>query len=118
MNLTPEIVSDILVRQGYITPEQGETIRQEAKAMPTRLRSSTAYEQKAVAYDLIGQLRLPNGRDSGAPITEIDIAQAIAGDAKLDHVRIDALNLNADLIESKMSRPFAKRHRMIPLDMA
>jgi len=118
MNLTPEIVSDILVRQGYITPEQGETIRQEAKAMPNRLRSSTAYEQKAVAYDLIGQLRLPNGRDSGAPITEIDIAQAIAGDAKLEHVRIDALNLNADLIESKMSRPFAKRHRMIPLDMA
>jgi general secretion pathway protein E len=118
MNLTPEIVSDILVRQGYITPEQGETIRQEAKAMPNRLRSSTAYEQKAVAYELIGQLRLPNGRDSGAPITEIDIAQAIAGDAKLDHVRIDALNLNADLIESKMSRPFAKRHRMIPLDMA
>jgi len=118
MNLTPEIVSDILVRQGYITPEQGETIRQEAKAMPNRLRSSTAYEQKAVAYELIGQLRLPNGRDSGAPITEIDIAQAIAGDAKLEHVRIDALNLNADLIESKMSRPFAKRHRMIPLDMA
>src|SRR5215203_212324 len=117
MNLTPEIVSDILVRQGYITPEQGETIRQEAKALPSRLRSATAYEQKAVAYDLIGQLRLPNQRDSGAPVTEIDIAQAIAADAKLSHVRIDALNLNADLIESKMSRPFAKRHRMIPLEM-
>jgi general secretion pathway protein E len=118
MNLTPEIVSDILVRQGYITPEQGETIRQEAKALPSRLRSAAAYEQKAVAYDLIGQLRLPNLRDSGAPIVEIDIALAIAADARLEHVRIDALNLNADLIESKMSRPFAKRHRMIPLEMA
>ena len=118
MNLTPEIVSDILVRQGYITPEQGETIRQEAKALPSRLRSSAAYEQKAVAYDLIGQLRLPNLRDSGAPVVEIDIALAIAAEAKLEHVRIDALNLNADLIESKMSRPFAKRHRMIPLEMA
>ena len=52
MNLTPEIVADILVRQGYITPEQGETIRQEAKALPSRLRSTSAYEQKAVAYDL------------------------------------------------------------------
>src|SRR5215210_8921836 len=118
MNLTPEIVSDILVRQGYITPEQGETIRQEAKALPSRLRNAAAYEQKAVAYDLIGQLRLPNLRDSGAPVTEIDIALAIAGDSKLEHVRIAALNLNADLLEPKMSRPFAKRHRMIPLEMA
>ena len=30
-------------------------------------------------------------------------------------MRIDPLRLDADLIESKVSRPFAKRHRMIPL---
>jgi general secretion pathway protein E len=118
MNLTPELVADILVRQGYITSEQGDTIKQEAKGVPRRVRDSSAYEQKALAYDLILQLRLPNRRDSGGALTEVDIAQAIAGDAKLDHIRIDALSLNADLIESKMSRPFAKRHRMIPLDMA
>ncbi|HEV2844747.1 MAG TPA: ATPase, T2SS/T4P/T4SS family, partial [Thermoanaerobaculia bacterium] len=118
MNLTPELVYDILVRQDYITKEQGDTIKAEAKALPRNMRSAQAYDQKAVAYDLVGQLRLPNRRDSGAPLTEVDIAQAIAADAKLDHVRIDTLNLNADLIESKMSRPFAKRHRMIPLEMA
>ncbi|HEV8579684.1 MAG TPA: GspE/PulE family protein [Thermoanaerobaculia bacterium] len=118
MNLTPDMVADILVRQGYLTPEQGETIKQEGKALPSRLRSPHAYEQKAVAYDLICQLRLPNRRDSGSAVTETDIAQAIAADAKLDHVRIDTLSLNADLMESKMSRPFARRHRMIPLDMA
>ncbi|HVI23539.1 MAG TPA: GspE/PulE family protein, partial [Myxococcales bacterium] len=97
--------------------EQGETIKAEAKSLPSRMRNASAFEQKALAYDLILQLRLPNGRDSGAPLTELDIAHAIAGDAKLDHIRIDALSLNADLIESRMSRPFAKRHRMIPLDM-
>jgi general secretion pathway protein E len=118
MNLTPELVADILVRQGYLAPEQSETIKQEAKALPNRLRNSSAFEQKALAYDLILQLRLPNRRDSGGALTELDVAQAVAADAKLDHIRIDSLNLNADLIESKMSRPFAKRHRMIPLDMA
>jgi general secretion pathway protein E len=117
MNLTPELVADILVRQKYIAPEQGQSIKAEAKALPSRMRSAHAYEQKALAYELILQLRLPNLRDSGAPLTEVDIAQAIAADAGLDHVRIDSLTLNADLIESKMSRPFAKRHRMIPLDM-
>jgi general secretion pathway protein E len=118
MNLTPELVADILVRQGAITPEQATTIKAEAKALPQRMRNSSAFEQKALAYDLVLQLRLPNQKDSGGALTEVDLAQAIAADAKLDHIRIDTLNLNADLIESKMSRPFAKRHRMIPLDMA
>jgi general secretion pathway protein E len=117
MNLTPELVADILVRQKHITPEQGDTIKQEAKTLPSRLRSTGAYEQKAVAYDLVTRLKLPNLRDSGAPLSEHDIAQAIASDAKLEHVRIDTLSLNAELIESKVSRPFARKHRMIPLDM-
>jgi general secretion pathway protein E len=118
MNLTPELVADILVRQGFLKPEQGEAIKQEARALPRNLRNANAFEQRAVAYELVLQMRLPNQRDSGAALGEADLALAIAKDAKLEHVRIDALNLNADLIESKMSRPFARRHRMIPLDMA
>jgi general secretion pathway protein E len=117
MTLTPELAADILVRQGYLSADQGETIRQEARLLPNRLRAPGAYEQKAVAYDLITRLKLPNRQDSGAPVNEQDIAEAIAKDARMDHVRIDTLNLDADLIESKVSRPFAKRHRMIPLDM-
>jgi general secretion pathway protein E len=118
MNLTPELVADILVRQGFLKPEQGEAIKQEARALPRSMRNANAFEQRAVAYELVLQMRLPNQRDSGSALGEADLALAIAGDAKLDHVRIDTLNLNADLIESKMSRPFARRHRMIPLDMA
>ncbi|HEY0781241.1 MAG TPA: ATPase, T2SS/T4P/T4SS family [Thermoanaerobaculia bacterium] len=117
MSLTPELVADILVRQGRITREQGETIRQEAKLVPSRLRNASAFEQKALAYDLVERLQLPNLKDGGGAIGEVEIAQAIAADAGIGHVRIDTLNLNADLIESKMSRPFARRHRMIPLEM-
>jgi general secretion pathway protein E len=118
MSLTPELVADILVRQGIITSEQGDTIKQEARLVPGRVRSSSAYEQKSLAYEVITRLRLPNLKDSGGVLSDVDIALAIAHDAKLDHVRIDTLSLNADLIESKMSRPFAKRHRMIPLEMS
>src|SRR4051794_35152440 len=118
MNLTPELVADILVRQGFLKPEQGEAIKQESRALPRSMRNANAFEQRAVAYELVLQMRLPNQRDSGAALGEADLALAIAGDAKLDHVRIDALNPTADLIESKMPRPFARRHRMIPLDMA
>jgi general secretion pathway protein E len=117
MNLTPELVADILVRRGHLTAEHGESIKKEARQLPSRLRSPGAYEQKAIAYELVARLRLPDLRDSGGPVGEQEIAQAIAADAGLPHVRIDTLNLNADLIESKVSRPFARRHRMIPLEM-
>ncbi len=117
MNLAPELVADILVRQKYVTPDQGDLIKQEAKLLPQRLRTGSAYEQKSLAYDLILRLKLPNGREGGGVLGEVEVAQAIAADAKLGHLRIDTLSLNADLIEAKMSRPFAKRHRMIPIDM-
>jgi general secretion pathway protein E len=47
----------------------------------------------------------------------VTIAQALARDSGHEYVKIDVLKLDADLIESKMSRPFARRHRMLPLTM-
>ncbi|MEA2695237.1 MAG: ral secretion pathway protein [Acidobacteriota bacterium] len=117
MNLTPELVADILVRQGRIAEEHAEAIKKEARQVPSRLRSHSSYEQKALAYELVTRLRLPDLQNGGGAIGELEIAQTIAKDAGLPHVRIDTLNLNADLIESKVSRPFARRHRMIPLEM-
>ncbi|MEM7480878.1 MAG: ATPase, T2SS/T4P/T4SS family [Acidobacteriota bacterium] len=116
MSLTPDLVADILVRQSRISPEHGQQIKTEAKLLPNRLRSAKSYEQKAFAYDLVQRLKLRD-QTSGSQLGEQEIAEAIAADAGLDHVRIDALGLDADLIENKMSRPFAKRHRMLPLAM-
>lgn len=118
MSLSPHQLADILVRQGLITADQGDTIRKEARiAAPARRRSARAFEQKAHAYELIQELKFPNLKNGGT-IGEIEIAKAIADDAKLPHMRIDTLALSADLMESKTSRPFAKRFRMIPIEMA
>jgi general secretion pathway protein E len=118
MRLSPELVADVLVRQGKISAEQGFEIKKEARLLPGSRRSPRAFEQQAVAYELIQGLRLPAKDRPGSAINELDIAQAIAAEAGLEVVRIDSLQLNADLIESKMSRPFARRHRMIPLELA
>ena len=42
MNLTPELVADILIRQKFVTAQQGEAIKEEAKLLPSRLRSASA----------------------------------------------------------------------------
>ena len=116
MLLAPELVADILVRQGYITALQADQIKKEARLLPSHMRSARAFEQRALAYEIIEQLKFPSQKD-GAILNEADVAKAIAADAGLSVVRIDTLNLNAELIESKTSRPFAKRHRMLPIEM-
>jgi general secretion pathway protein E len=68
-----------------------------------------------LAYEVIERLQFPSDADPSGVLGEAEIARAIAADAGLEYARIDPLRLDADLIESKVSRPFAKRHRMIPL---
>ena len=115
MSLMPQLVATVLERQGLITANQAEMIRKEARALaPTAAR---AYEQRALAYEIVETMNLASSANGGGFIGEHAIAAALAKDAGLEHVRIDSLSLDADLIESKMSRPFARRHRMLPLEM-
>jgi len=107
-------VATVLLRQGLLSAEQVKQIRDEMRVMPRHLRSPQAYAQKSVAYELIERLGFENQRQGG-PLDQHVIAAAIAADAGKPHVRIDTLKLDADLIESQISRPFARRHRMIPL---
>jgi general secretion pathway protein E len=116
MSLTPSLLAEVLRRQGLIDPQQAEQIRKEARQIPERLRSVS--EQKAFAYELVQSFRLPNAKAPGSTIGEAEIARAVADDAGLELVRIDTLALDVELIESKISRPFARRHRMLPLQMA
>jgi general secretion pathway protein E len=115
MSLTPELLADVLLRQKVITREQAEHIRREAAAVPKRLRTLGVVEQKAMAYDLVIGLGLQLAGNGTGQIKEADIARAIAADCGKTYTRIDTLSLNADLIESRISRPFAKRNRMLPI---
>jgi len=113
--LTPQTVGEILERQGLLTRTQRLELDHEARSLPNPRRNPRAFEQRAVAYELIESLRFPYAASPEGYVGEHEIAQAIAADAGLPHIRIDPMTLDADLMESRMSRPFAKRHRMLPL---
>jgi general secretion pathway protein E len=117
MSLTPTLLADVLERQGWLRTEQAEQVRREARAIKPRYRARMAADSKAFAYELVASFRFPSVADPAVTVGEKEIAQALAADSGLELVRIDPLALDADLIESKVSRPFARRHRMLPLDM-
>jgi general secretion pathway protein E len=114
--LTAERIADVLVQTGRLGTEDADTLRREARVAPRRRDDTRATEQRSHAYELVERMQF---RDLAhdRPLTEPELAQAIADAAALPYVRIDPLRLNADLIESKISRPFALRHRMLPLEM-
>ena len=114
--LSPELIAEVLERQGEISKEQATQLRHEARMLP-KPGQRAAYEQRSAAYDLVNRLAFSSQRRPGTVVDEDVIAQAVAHDSGLPHVHIDPLKLNADLIESEVSRPFARRHRMVPLDM-
>jgi general secretion pathway protein E len=115
-NLTAELIADVLERQGEISGEQAAGLKKEARFVSPSgdLRTS---EEKSAAYDFVTGLKLESSKQPTATIDEEAVARALAMDAGLDYIRIDPLKLNAELIEDKISRPFARRHRMIPLEI-
>ena len=116
-HLTPTLIADVLERQGEISVEQARRLKEEARLSPEGKKKGRAFEQRSPAYDLVDRLKLARCNGNGGPIDEAVIAAAMARDTGFEHVHIDHLGLNADLIESEVSRPFARRHRMIPLEM-
>jgi general secretion pathway protein E len=115
MTLQVEKVAAVLVRQKILSRDQGFQVLEESALDPVRPRDARAYEQRARAYDVVERLNFPHPTRKDRTIGEFEIARAVAKDVGLDFVRIDPLQLNAEFIEGRMSRPFAKRHRMLPL---
>jgi general secretion pathway protein E len=117
MSLSPKQLAQILERQGLLTSAQVSQILRESKKVGAGENGYRAYEQHALGYEVVQRLQFPSPTDPTGVLGEVEIAKAVAADADLEFVRIDPLDLDADLIESRMSRPFAKRHRMLPLGM-
>ncbi len=117
MHLTPDLIANVLARQKLLTVDQANEIKKEARRLPRHQRSAKAFSQRSIAYELVTNLGLLSEANGRVAIDEHIIADAIAREAKLNRVRIDPLALDANLIERQISRPFARRHRMIPLAM-
>jgi general secretion pathway protein E len=60
-------------------------------------------------------MNLTDASGSGTRIDDFLLARLIAEDAHLHFFKIDPLKLDVEMIEAKISRPFARKHKMIPV---
>ena len=123
--ITIENLSELLHRKGLISEEQKKEILVKHSKQKARL----ALEQKELRFSrgraqasgeispaqVIASFKFSLPQDPDRLLTEDVIMQALAEALGMEYVKIDPLKLDLDLVTRTISRPFARRHSMIPI---
>jgi general secretion pathway protein E len=113
VELSITYLGDLLRNAGFIDDQQ----HAELEALDRHARSGKAKkgEEHPSPFKLVSSLNLSDASGQGTRIDEFLLARLLAEDAGLEFFKIDPLKLDIELIESKISRPFARKHQMIPV---
>jgi general secretion pathway protein E len=121
-DFTLEFVAGLLVEQGLLTDDA----RRDAIAREARERARLALERSKLTgraldtvgispIELLAALHLPDARRASEAVDEDKATAAIARGLGLGYRKIDRLKLDARLITQTISRPFARKHGVLPL---
>jgi general secretion pathway protein E len=117
--LTLAYLGELLFNAGFIDDKQKGEVdsadRQQARAMSRTKAGVRADAEEASAIKLIVGMNLTDASGNGTRIDDFLLARLIAEDAHLPYFKIDPIKLDVAMIETKMSRPFARRNRMVPV---
>lgn len=115
-------VLGLLVKRGIITPEQQKELLLAENRFKAIIIKNKGYVQNGIKY-IRYEPSPPEIAEAaqivynGQKLTEDDIVKIIAEELNLPYLKIDPLKLNADIVTGVLSRPFARSHIVIPIDI-
>ena len=118
-----EELLELLVKAGKLeavrAPEiagRATTLRSQVlKERVGSVRSQAAARYEASPAELVAVARLADASNAKRTLDEDLIAETIAAAADVPYLKIDPVRVNADLVTSTLSRPFARRHAVVPV---
>src|SRR3954469_2788927 len=114
--VTLSYLGELLQNAGFIDEKQKAEVDNLDRQLRAQSRSARARgEEEASPFKALMGMNLTDASGSGMRIDDFLLARLIAEDAGLKFFKIDPLKLDVEMIESKISRPFAKKHRMTPV---
>ena len=113
----------ILTTREVISAERAKDIEVRSATLRSRVlkeRVGSVRSQAAARYDvspaeLVASALVPHPKTPGRVVDEDTIAESLAVAAGLPYLKIDPLKLDNELISKTLSRPFARRHVVIPV---
>ena len=122
-DFTLEFVADALQRQGILREEDRKTASarenvQRAKLLrETQGRGGRALRRADLSpVELLASFAFSDARREADRVDEDKITKALAEVIGLPYVKIDPLKLDVQLITRTLSRPFARKHAVLPLE--
>jgi general secretion pathway protein E len=119
-----ELVADVVAKQGLITEDQKRTAYARENAQRARLLREQASRSGGRALrrselspvELLASFKFGDAAREGEPLDEDKITQAFAQAMGLAWRKVDTIKLDAQLITRTLSRPFARKHAVLPLE--
>src|SRR5512147_5527 len=121
--LSIDMLCDILLKKGVITPEQAKDIRlkqdhQRMKILKARgesvHRGRVYLEDEVSAIEVAASLGLPAANDPAKVLTEDMITEIVAQHVGMPFRKIDPLKLNPEVITQILPRAFARKNHAVP----
>src|SRR6266542_5413521 len=115
--ITVSYLGGLLFNAGFIDEKQRAEVDSVDKQVRAQARSSKSRsdEDATSPFKALAAMNLTDASGHGTRIDDFLLARLIAEDAHLHFFKIDPLKLDVEMVESKISRPFARKHRMVPV---
>ncbi len=124
IDLNVEYLCDLLLKQGYLSPEQRrDALMREDKerarlvlqrTTSTGRRGAMAAREDAVhAAEVLAAMGFFVNGDQRYPLTEQAIVQVLAAALPVPYVHLNPLDIDAKFAVHTLSRPFARRHNAL-----
>jgi general secretion pathway protein E len=116
--ITVAYLGGLLFNAGFIDERQrGEVAAAERqwRAQQARAAKGSRADDETSPFKALVAMNLSDASGNGTRIDDFLLARLIAEEAGLHFYKIDALKLDVEMIEAKISRPFARKHRMVPV---
>jgi general secretion pathway protein E len=114
--ITVSYLGEILFNAGFIDERQRGEVENADRQFRLQARGSKSRaEEDASPFKVLAAMNLVDASGNGTRMDDFLLARLIAEDARLPFYKIDPLKLDVQMIESRISRPFARKNRMVPV---
>jgi general secretion pathway protein E len=123
-DFTVEYVAELLATQGILSDASKQILLARANVQRSRLVRDRAARRGGRTPDrvdispieIVASLNLPDARRANEAVDEDKVSEAVARASGVPYRKIDRLKLDANLVTHTLSRPFARRHGVLPLE--
>jgi len=116
--ITVSYLGELLLGAGFIDERQRAEVDNVDRQLRLQSKGSKGRsEDEPSPFKALAAMNLTDASGSGTRIDDFLVARLIAEEARLHFFKIDPLKLDLEMIESKISRPFARKNRMVPVSV-